>query len=249
MVATAAPSSPPAATASDRPALLLVRVAGTVAIVLMIAFLVILPSKPVHENLPGLQSPMLGFELASEPEHVFGILGRPGEAVREDVVRRTDFANEIDFVFMVAYPALFVGIAWMLAARGSLSRTLLGVMIMFAVGMALGDALENRELLFLSNAADPVAMMPSLARLQRFTHVKWDAIFGASAVLALGTMQERGWFRWSSFAFGLAAVSGFAASFGYLSGIEIGMYLLAIGWIMAYVRGWQRPSTDGGPGA
>ena len=42
MVATPAPSSPPVATASDRPALLLVRVAGTVAIVLMIGFLVIL---------------------------------------------------------------------------------------------------------------------------------------------------------------------------------------------------------------
>ncbi len=239
MVATPTPSSAPAAVSSDRPAILLIRIAGTVAIVLMIAFLVILPTTAVHENLPGLTSPMVGFELASRPEHVFGILGRPGDPARDDVVRRTDFANEIDFVFMIAYPALFVGIAWMMSAHGALSRMMLGIVVMFAVGMAIGDALENRELLFLSGATDPAAMMPSLARLQRFTHVKWNAIFGASAVLALGALQEQGWFRWSWIAFVLAAVSGFAASFGYLRGIEIGMYLLAIGWIMAYVRAWR----------
>ena len=230
----------------ERRAITIIRVSGAAVLLLSVVMLVVFPAAPVERNVPGFVSPVVGFELASTPEHVLGILGHPENPARPAAVAAMNRGNRIDFLFMIAYPALFVGIAWMLAAHGSLSRMLLGVMIMFAVGMWLGDALENRELLFLSKATDPAAMTPSLARLQRFTHVKWNAIFGACAVLALGTLQERGWFRWSGYAFGLAAVSGFAASFGYLTGIEIGMYLLAIGWIVAYVRAWQSPRPQGG---
>lgn len=223
----------------ERAAILVIRVAGTAVVVLMVALLFIFPSRPVHRNLAGLTSPILGLELASAPEHVFDILGRPGEPARADAVRRTDLGNRIDFLFMVAYPALFVGIAMLLAAHGALSRGMLALMITFAIGMLVGDALENRELLYLSSATDPAAMAPSLARLQRFTHVKWNAIFGASAILALGVSQELGWWRWSWVAFLLAALAGFSASLGYLPGIEWGMYLLAVAWVVAYAHAWR----------
>lgn len=223
----------------ERAALLVIRIAGTAAILLMIAFLAIFPTGAVHRNLPGITSPILGLELASEPVHVFDILGRPGEPARADAVRRTDLGNRLDYLFMIAYPALFLGIALLLESRGSLSSGLLAVVVMFAIAMAVGDALENRELLFLSGATDPAAMAPSLRRLQRFTHVKWNAIFGAAAVLALGVSRERAAWRWSWVAFLLAALAGFSASVGYLPGIEWGMYLLAAGWIVAYVHSWR----------
>ena len=100
-MATAAPGLTPNATttaSSERRACMIIRVAGTAALLLTVAFLVILPAKPVHENIAGFTNPMLSFELASQPEHVFGVLGRPGDPGRDDAVRRIDLGNYIDFL-------------------------------------------------------------------------------------------------------------------------------------------------------
>jgi len=215
----------------------IIRVAGTLVMVLTAAFLVILPVKAVHENLPGITNPMLGFELASTPAQVLGILGNPGEPVRADTVWRFDLANRIDFLFMIAYPALFVGIALLLEAHGSLSGRMLVVVGTLAVLMALGDAAENRELLSLSGATDPAAMQPALARLHAFTSVKWYAIFVASGLIGVGAWREHGWWRWCAPFFGLAAVCGTAVALVSLQGIEIGTYVLAVAWLIAYARG------------
>ncbi|MBI3768711.1 MAG: hypothetical protein HY271_09485 [Deltaproteobacteria bacterium] len=229
----------PAAVAShERRALTIIRVAGTAVLVLIVAFLAIVPTAAVHENLPGISSPILGFELASTPEHVFGILGNPGEPARADAVRRIDLGNRIDFLFMIAYPALFVGIALLLESHGSFSRAATMIVVALAVLMAIGDALENRELLFLSGVNDGAAMLPSLARLRIVTHVKWYAIFAASGLLAAGAWRERGWWRWSAPFYALAALGG-VASLAYLAAIEAGMNALALAWVMTYVRSWR----------
>jgi hypothetical protein len=225
----------------ERRARWIIRVAGTAALVLTVTFLVILPAKPVHENIAGFVNPLLSFELASRPEHVFGVLGRPGEPERAEAVRRTDLGNRIDFLFMIAYPTLFAGIAFLLEAHGSLTRSTRHAMVALAIAMAFGDALENRELLFLSGASDPAAMAPSLARLQVFTRIKWYAIFVACVVLAAGAWREREWWRWSAPFFAGAAVCG-VLSLVYLRAIEIGMYVLTVAWIMAYARAWRGTS-------
>jgi hypothetical protein len=229
----------PSTTASlERRALTIIRVAGAVALALMIAFLAILPAEPVHENLPGMTNPLLSFELASVPEHVFGILGRPGEPPREEAVRRTDLGNRLDFLFMIAYPALFAGIALLLEAHGSVSPGVRTMVVGLAVLMAVGDALENRELLSLSGASDGAAMLPALARLQVVTRIKWYAIFAASGLIASGVWRESGWWRWSAPLYALTALCG-VASLVYLPAIEISMYTLAIAWVMTYVRAWR----------
>ena len=230
------------AAASERRACAIIRVAGTAALLLTVAFLVILPAKPVHENIAGFTNPMLSFELASRPEHVFGVLGRPGDPGRDDAVRRIDLGNYIDFLFMIAYPTLFAGIALLLEAHGAITRATLRTMIALAVVMAVGDALENSQLLVLSRATDPASMAPYLGRLQVFTRIKWYAIFIACTLLAVGIWREREWWRWSAPFFAGAAVCG-AVSLVYLSAIEIGMYILTVGWIMAYIRAWRGPAS------
>lgn len=227
----------------ERRAITIIRVAGTVVLLLLVVFLALVPAQAVHENVPGLASPMLGFELATTPAHVFGILGAPGEPARADTVWRFDLANRIDFVFMLAYPWLFFGIALLLEAHGSLSRRSRVVLGVLAVAMALGDALENRELLFLSGAADAAAMQPSLARLHVFTTVKWTAIFAAAGLIGVGVAGERGWWRWSAPLYGLAALGGLVVALVSLRGIEAGMYLLALGWVFAYARALAGATT------
>jgi len=107
--------------------------------------------------------------------------------------------------------------------------------------MALGDALENREMLALMRAVDPAAMGPGLARLRVFTLAKWHALFGASALVAASVWRERGWWRWSAVPFALAALVGFG-SLVHLPAIEWSMAPIAVAWTMTYVRSFGRQS-------
>jgi len=91
-----------------------------------------------------------------------------------------------------------VGIALLLAAHGTASRGVTLAVLVLAGAMALGDALENRELLRLAGITDPAAMWPALSRLRVFTSIKWAAIYAASALVAACIWRERGWWRWSA---------------------------------------------------
>jgi len=89
-----------------------------------------------------------------------------------------DLGNRIDFLFMVAYPALFVGIGLLLAAQGHVRGWVRLVLLVLPVVMTVGDALENRELLVLSAATEPSLMVEPLLRLRLFTVIKWPPSMG-----------------------------------------------------------------------
>jgi hypothetical protein len=223
----------------ERRALRVLRVAATAVLLLSVVLLTIMPATPVTSNVPGFSSPVIGFELASEPAHVFGILGAPGAPERADAVRRMDLGNRIDFLFMVAYSALYVGITLLLIAHGRVRGGTAMLLLVLPVLMAGGDALENRQLLVLSGTVDPEAMAAPLGALGFWTRIKWYAIYSESALLAPLIWRERGWWRWSAVAFGLAALLGFA-SVVHLPGIEYGSYVVGVAWVMTLVRAYQR---------
>jgi hypothetical protein len=202
--------------------------AGTAVLALFVTFQVVNPKRPVHENPPGFRDPVAGFELASTPEQVFGILGWPEDRGREETVRQMDLGTRLDFLFLLAYPAFHVGIALLLGARGAPRAAVAAV-------MAVGDALENRELLRLMATTDPGAMSPALARLRCFTLAKWWALFVASGLIAILVARDPGWWRWSAPFFGLAALVGFA-SVAYLPAIEMSVTPIAVAWAMTYAR-------------
>ena len=221
-----------------RQALWVLRLAGSAVLILFLISTAVAPSAPVRENTPGFSNPVIGFELASRPEHVFSILGRPGSAERGMVALRMRLATWIDCLFLLAYPLLYVGIAFLLAAHGRLPRGMVTVVVVLAVAMAVGDALENQELLRLMRAVDPSRMGPALGRLRIFTLVKWYALYTASALVAVHVWGEAGWWRWSGVLFGLAALLGLAAIF-HLPAIEWSVAPLGIAWMMTYVRAFR----------
>jgi hypothetical protein len=220
--------------ADERRAITIMRVSGGAALLLTVVMLAVFPAAPVERNVPGFVSPIVGFELASEPAHVFGILGRPDDPARAAAVRGMNLGNRIDFLFMVAYPALYVGIALLLRARGRLTGGVGRIVLLLPVVMWLGDLLENRELLGLADLTDPAAMHGGLARLRPFTTMKWHALFGTSALVAYPIWQDRSWWRWSGAIFGLAAAIGFA-SVVWLPAIEVAGYMLALAWLTTCV--------------
>jgi hypothetical protein len=219
----------------ERGGLWLVRISGTAVLVLGVVLVVVLPSAPVHENVPGFSSPIVGFELASRPEHVSGILGAPGTAERAETARRMDLGNRIDFLFALAYAAFYVGVARFLAARGRISRRVeLGVYALAAT-MAAGDWLENMELLTLNWATGASEIAGALELLRVFTLVKWYAIYVASAIGAVGLWREGNWWRWGALFLALAALVGFSSVI-HLPAIEYSSPVLFVAWIAVYVR-------------
>ena len=211
------------------------RVAGTAVVILAVVLLSVLPAAPVRENIPGFSSPIIGFELASRPEHLSGILGDPGTPERAEAARRMDLGNRIDFLFALSYAALYVGITLLLAGRAGISRGIELVLYALAATMAVGDCLENRELLFLSGASDAPGITAALERLRVFTLVKWYAIYAASAMVAGGIWREPGWWRWSAVFFAVAAVLGLASVI-HLPAIEYSSAALFVAWIATCAR-------------
>jgi hypothetical protein len=219
---------------SERRAIVVLRVAGALVLLLSIVLLTVLPRTPVERNVPGFMSPVVGFELASTPEHVFGILGHPGNPDRPAAVAEMNRGNSIDFLFMLAYPALYVGIILLLRARGRLSVGLGRFLLLLPVVMWLGDVLENRELLDLADVTDPGAMSGGLVRLRPFTIMKWHAIFGTSLLIAYPIWQDRSRWRFCGILFGVAGLVGFSSVI-VLPAIEISAYLLSLAWLGTWV--------------
>src|SRR4029453_4089426 len=135
------------------------------------------------------------------------------------------------------YPAFTAAIAFWRASP-SVAR----VIAALAVVMAVGDALENREMLHLAGTVDPAAMGPALGRLRVFTLAKWWAIYLAAGLLAAATLRDRGWWRWTGALFGLAAACGLL-SIAHLPAIEWGIAPLGLAWVLSYIRAFGRPTA------
>jgi hypothetical protein len=219
---------------TERSALRVVRVAGAAVLLLFVVFQFVNPRAVVVANTPGFHDPVAGFELASTPEHVFGILGPPGAPARAETVRRMKLGTGLDYLFLLAYPAFYVGIALALLARGALPRAAAVALVALAVAMSVGDALENRELLRLADTVDATAMGPALARLRVFTLVKWYALFTASIVIAVFVARLPGGWRWSAPFFALGGLLGFA-SIVHLPTIEWSLLPIGVAWTVAWV--------------
>ena len=122
-----------------------------------------------------------------------------------------------------------------MAGRARVSHGVELVLYALAVTMAVGDCLENPELLFLSWGSDAPEVTAALERLRVFTLVKWYAIYVASAMVAGGIWREPGWWRWSALLFAAAAVLGFS-SVMHLPAIEYSSVALFAAWTATYVR-------------
>jgi hypothetical protein len=224
----------------------ILRVTGGALLLIFLAGLLVGPTTPVTTNPPGFANPVVALELATEPAQVFGILGRPDDPERAAAVRRMTVATVIDFPFLLAYSAFYVGIALLLRARGRLTERGARIVLALAIAMAAADAFENRELLALCGATDAGTMTPILGRLRAFTTLKWSALFVASAVVAAAIRRETGWWRWSAVPFGLAAALGVVALV-HPPAIEWSLAPFGLAWTMVWVHALRAPRTR--PGA
>lgn len=210
----------------------LVRISGLLVLVWCAVLLFVMPSTPAHEVPQGFTSPVVGLELASEPEHVEAILGEQGHPRRGEIVRAMDLGNRLDFFFLASYSSLHASLALLARERGLLGRATSSLLFGLAAAMAVGDALENLCLLTLSSLTDPEAMQGPLAWLRATTLLKWGAIYVSSGLLARPLWRDRSALRFASIPFGLALSLG-AASVLWLPLLEVGSLAVGLGWLVA----------------
>jgi hypothetical protein len=213
-----------------------VRLSGGAVLLLGIVLFAVMPKNAVRENVDGLQSAVIGFELAATPADVLGILGHPGDVPRPDTVRAMDLANRIDFLFMIAYPALSLAIALWLVARGVAPRWLPTVVGVFALVMWAGDLIENLQLLRLSQTTDAGAMARPLAILWVATRAKWKALFLTSLLEGAFVWRDASGWRWCALVFVVAGALGMAGVVAWLPGVEHGANLLGLGWTWTWIH-------------
>ncbi len=213
----------------------LVRWTGGATLLLGVVLFAVMPKTAVRENVDGLHGAVVGFELATTPAHVVGILGQPGDPGRDEMVRAMDLTNRIDFLFMIAYPALSFAIARWLVARGAAPFSLTLPIAVFAFAMWAGDCVENLQLLKLSHATDPAAMAGPLVVLRAATRVKWSALFWTALVEGRFIWRDASGWRWSAVVFLLAGALGVAGLVAWLPGVEYGANLLGIGWAWTWI--------------
>jgi hypothetical protein len=129
----------------------------------------------------------------------------------------------------------FFAIAWLLAERRATPPWFLAACAVLALTMTIGDVLENRQLLLLSQISDPASMADPLARLRVFTLAKWSAIFVTSALLASLVWRDASLWRWSAVAFGLAALFGLLGVRD-LAWFEPGANAVGVAWLLTWVH-------------
>jgi hypothetical protein len=241
--AVAGPYRAVARAAPERAALWVIRLAGTAALVLGLTLLAVLPAKPAVENVPGFRTAVVGFELASRPAEVAGILGAPGTPEWARTVRRMKLGTWIDFFFALTYSGFYVGIALLLDARVRPPWPLLRTVAVLAAAMALADILENTELLRLCRSVDAASMSGPLARLRAFTLTKWYAIYTASGLLTPVLWRAGKPWRWAAPPFAGAAALG-ALSLIHLPAIEHGSLLLFVAWMVSWGCSFERRLRD-----
>lgn len=225
----------------ERRAIWWVRASGAAVLALAIAMFAVMPKAPVHRNVDGLGGAVIGFELARTPEDVFGIVGEPGDSRRPVAVAAMDRTNQIDFFFMVAYPALSFAIAALLVARSAAPRALLGFVGLLAIAMFVGDLTENLQLLTLSHLTAAPAMERPLAWLRVATHLKWLALFATALALGWYVLRDRGWWRWTAPVFAGAGLLGLAGVV-WPVGIEAGANVIGVAWLLTWIHSLSVPT-------
>jgi len=219
----------------ERNAVRLMRLAGAAVLAIGIALAIVMPQKAVTRNVDGLSGAVVGFELVTTPDEVLGILGAPDHPQRAAAVQAMDRANRVDFLFMLAYPALAVAIVRLLVARGLAPRAATPIVGLLALVMIVGDFIENRQLLVLSQLTDPAAMAEPLARLRTATIWKWAALFLSALTTAPFVWRDASTWRWSAVVFAAAGLLGLCGIV-WLPGVEWGANVIGVAWLWSWVH-------------
>jgi hypothetical protein len=149
--------------------------------------------KPYEKaDVAGFTRAMVWFELVASPNEVFEVLGPASLPEGKDIRRELDKTNRYDFFFLSCYSLYNACLVWLVSRLNTYRfnkllkiRAFFYLGVALAVGMFVGDLIENLRLLELTTFTDVSKVSTlTLESLQYWTRVKWGAIAAVSLMLS-----------------------------------------------------------------
>jgi hypothetical protein len=146
---------------------------GLSVIAMSIVLLFIFPSKA--PSLPeGFITPIIAFEFIQSPDEVFQMFGGADLAVQNKMVDAMDLGNRLDYVYMCLYSMFLLLFSTTCAKIAKKPYYYAGAVIALAV--LAGDAMENIQLLGITENLSTGDIEPFLGLLYLFTWIKWGGL-------------------------------------------------------------------------
>ncbi len=143
-------------------------------------------------QIDGIGSPIIAFEFAETPEEIYTLFGANGTPEQAAMVAAMDQGNRLDYLYMLLYSGFLFTFA-MTAVRET-DQKWLYLAALLAVFAFIGDALENVQLLAITNKLAAGDFALELTRLHWFTWLKWGSLATYFLLMGVGLWRGNGRF-------------------------------------------------------
>lgn len=201
--------------------------------ILTIALTLVNPTKPVRAMQPGVNSPIIGLEMALQPYEIWNIIGDPQTQNGQKSRAAFMLGTYIDFAYIAAYMLCYLFLTWLMVARHSASRLLLYAAALFALITGAADVMENIAIMRILDVGTESLIEQHMTLLVLSTRVKWIflGLAGLPAVALFRREQKRGpsFILTAAFAFGALGIMKQYS-------VEIMTLFLAFFWVFLFVK-------------
>lgn len=200
---------------------------------LTVALTIINPTKPVTALQPGVNSPIIGLEMALNPTQIWNIIGDPQSVEGEKSRAAFALGTWVDFGYILAYSLCYFFLTALMAFRQSAHRGLLIAAIICILITAFADVMENLAIFRILQTGTLSLMDLHIDQLIVFTRIKWIflGLAGLPAVIMFRKENRRGpaFILTAAFAFGaMGIVKQYA--------VEVMTLFLAFFWVYLFVK-------------
>lgn len=208
---------------------------GAVAVFLILSLVLTLvqPTKPVTALPAGVNTPIVGLEMALNPAQVWNVLGDPQTSEGQKMRAAFDLGTRIDFAYIVSYSLAYLFLTLLLVRRQTASHGWLYLAISFIAVTAFTDVLENRAIFNILGAGTLSLVDSHMDELIVFTRVKW-LFLGLSGIPASILMRREGR-RGPSFLLTAAFAFGALGIFKQYA-VEMMTLFLAFFWAYLFIK-------------
>ena len=198
-----------------------------------VALAIVHPAKPVKAMQPGINMPVVGFEMAWTTAEVWDILGEPQSEAGQQARQAFALGTWLDYGYIAFYSLAYLFLSLLLIHRHNAGRSWIIVSVVVIGVTAFGDVMENRAIFRILDSGTQSLAAEHVDTLVVFTRLKWLflGINGLPAAVLLRREGKRGlsFILTAAFAFGALGVLKQYA-------IELMTIFLAFFWAYLFVK-------------
>jgi hypothetical protein len=198
-----------------------------------IALALVHPAKPVKALQHGVNTPVVGLQMAWNTQEVWDILGDPQTDAGQEARRAFALGTWLDFGYILCYTAAYLFLSLLLIHRHAAGRMWIFSSVAIIAVTAFGDVMENLAIFRILDSGTQALAAEHVDALVVFTRLKWLflGINGLPAAVLLRREGKRGlsFVLTAAFAFGALGVLRQYA-------IELMTLFLAFFWAYLFIK-------------